>query len=315
MGIIANRFQNHRTITIAFGDLPTTSILIYSDSDHFPSSPALSPPSSAYTSPLKATTTPKRHIHPEESQDTDTSRRCRPPPAFHNSSVLSLHPEYNNEDTTLKPELRVSARESSRNLRRSFHLTQLQRSSLHLEKRLISQKILEHEISLQALRERMVDVENNIATTTRAVGNLHYYMDQVGVSIPDIPDHVAASIMSSEVGDAVDSRDQTFEDTATSEEDEAVPLPSHLLHAARDSLPSRELESNRYKRPIDYLARSIRDIEMYVQVHPDVPSHVSGLEKRSNGPTQAPPHRLGERAQERACELEYHPRGCQGLLG
>ncbi|KAH9054549.1 hypothetical protein EDB83DRAFT_2316301 [Lactarius deliciosus] len=127
---------------------------------------------------------------------------------FHNGSMLSSHPEYNNYDMPLKPELRISARESGQNLRRSFHLTQLRRSSLHLEKRLIKQKIEEHEISLQALKERMVDVENSIASTTDAVGSLHCFMDQVGITIPDMAEHVAASIVFSEDdGDASDSQD------------------------------------------------------------------------------------------------------------
>ncbi|KAH9020516.1 hypothetical protein EDB84DRAFT_1565682 [Lactarius hengduanensis] len=204
---------------------------MYADPVHFPSSPALSPPTSPYTSPLRATTTPKRRL--QQSPGAGTPRRFRPFPTFHNSSALSLHPEYNMEDTTLRPELRVSARESARSIRRSFHLTQLQRSSLHIEKRLIKQRIEEHKISLQALEERMVDVENNIASTTHAVGTLHCYMDQVGIPIPDMAEHVAASIVFSEDedasdsqdgdasdsqnGDASDSQDQTLEDAATSE--------------------------------------------------------------------------------------------------
>ncbi|KAH9003373.1 hypothetical protein EDB86DRAFT_3217602 [Lactarius hatsudake] len=148
-------------------------------------------------------------------------------------SGLPLRTEYNIEDTTWEPELRVSARESARNIRRSFHLTQLQRSSLHLEKRLVRQKIEEHEISLQALKERMADIENDIASTTYAVGTLHCYMDQNGIPIPDMAEHVAASIVFSEDedagdsqdgdasdlqnGDASDLQDQTLEDAATSE--------------------------------------------------------------------------------------------------
>jgi hypothetical protein len=95
--------------------------------------------------------------------------------------------------------LQVSAPESRRNLRRSFRLTQLKRSSLHLEKRLVSQKILEHKISLQALNERMLDIETNIANVTLAAGELHCYMDETGIPIPDTPDHVVSSIMYSEV--------------------------------------------------------------------------------------------------------------------
>ncbi|KAH9015037.1 hypothetical protein EDB83DRAFT_2529124 [Lactarius deliciosus] len=146
---------------------------------------------------------------------------------WHNFSVLSLHPEYNIKDTTLEPELRVSARKSPQNIRRTFHLTQLQHSSLHLEKRLIRQKIQEHEISLQALKERMADVENDIVSTTDAVGTLHCYMDEAGISVPDMAEDVAASIVFSEDedddasdsqdGDASDSQDQTLEDAATSE--------------------------------------------------------------------------------------------------
>ena len=95
--------------------------------------------------------------------------------------------------------MQVSAPESRRNLRRSFRLTQLKRSSLHLEKRLVSQRIQEHRISLQALNERMLDIETNIAKVTLATGELHCYMDEVGISIPDTPDHVVSSIMYSEV--------------------------------------------------------------------------------------------------------------------
>ncbi|KAH9011254.1 hypothetical protein EDB84DRAFT_1445269 [Lactarius hengduanensis] len=79
--------------------------------------------------------------------------------------------------------------------------------SLHLEKRLIKQKIEEHKISLQALEEQLVDVENSIASTTHAVGSLHCYMDQVGVPIPDMAEHVAAPILFSEDGDS-DSESQ-----------------------------------------------------------------------------------------------------------
>jgi hypothetical protein len=95
--------------------------------------------------------------------------------------------------------LDVSAPVTHRNVGCSFHLTQLKRSSLHLEKCLVSQKILEHEISLQALKERMLDIEKNISNTTLAVGNLHCYMDWVGVPVHDLLENVATSIMFSEV--------------------------------------------------------------------------------------------------------------------
>jgi hypothetical protein len=95
--------------------------------------------------------------------------------------------------------LQVSAEETRRNVRRSFELTQLKRSSFHLEKRLVAQKIREHEMTLQVLRERMVEIETNIASTARAVGHMHCYMLQAGIPAPKMPDHVAASIMFSEV--------------------------------------------------------------------------------------------------------------------
>ncbi|KAH8994409.1 hypothetical protein EDB86DRAFT_3078277 [Lactarius hatsudake] len=300
---------------------------MYADSVHFSSSPALLPPSSPYTSPLRATT-PKRRL--QRSPGADTPRRFCPFPTFHNSSGLPLRTEYNIEDTTWEPELRVSTRESARNIRRSFHLTQLQRSSLHLEKRLVRQKIEEHEISLQALKERMADIENDIASTTYAVGTLHCYMDQNGIPVPDMAEHVAASIVFSEDedagdsqdgdasdsqnGNASDSQDQTLEDAATSE---TVPLvvtvaPSDYPPSVISDLvcafyawgrldAARQLESNQFKRPIDHVAPSIRNVQVDPHVQPDTPSRRSCLwkgYKRLNGPLQALPHCLEERAQE-----------------
>jgi hypothetical protein len=57
---------------------------------------------------------------------------------------------------------------------------------------LVSQKIQEHEISLEALEERMPDIEKNITSATLAVGDLHCYMDQVGVPVPGISENVAS---------------------------------------------------------------------------------------------------------------------------
>ncbi|KAH9013366.1 hypothetical protein EDB84DRAFT_1533030 [Lactarius hengduanensis] len=181
----------------------------HSDPVHFPSSPHSR--HHLHTRPHLGLPLPKSAVSRTQSLRAHLSH-CHPPPMFHNSSVLPLHPEYNNDDITLKPKLRVSARESGQNLRRSFHLTQLQRSSLHLEKCLIKQKIEEHEISIQALKERMVDVENSIASTTHAFGSLHCYMDQVSVPIPDMAEHVAASTMFSEDGDDDDARGQSSVD-------------------------------------------------------------------------------------------------------
>jgi hypothetical protein len=98
---------------------------------------------------------------------------------------------------------------------------------------LVSQEILEHEISL---KERMLDIAKNISNTTLA---LHCYMDQVGVAVPDMSE-IVASIIFSEVSLTLfsrytsrDSRDRTltyelrlagytlFEDV-TSEEDEVT---------------------------------------------------------------------------------------------
>ena len=84
-------------------------------------------------------------------------------------------------------------------IRCSFWVTQLKHSSLHLEKRLVSQRILEHEASLQILKERMEEIERDIDHSTASVGNMHSLMDQVGIPIPDMPEHVAAAILLSEV--------------------------------------------------------------------------------------------------------------------
>ncbi|KAH8979275.1 hypothetical protein EDB86DRAFT_2986630 [Lactarius hatsudake] len=72
---------------------------------------------------------------------------------------------------------------------------------------------------------------------------------------------------------------------------------------------ARQLESNRFKRPIDHVAPSIRNVQVDPHVQPDTPSRrISGFDsakggthpsyKRLNGPLQALPHRLEERAQE-----------------
>ena len=53
-------------------------------------------------------------------------------------------------------------------------------------------------MSLEALKEQMLDIEKNITSTTLAVGDLHCFMDKVGVSVPDISEKVV-SIMFSEV--------------------------------------------------------------------------------------------------------------------
>lgn len=95
-------------------------------------------------------------------------------------------------------EIQGSERVTPQKLRRSFKITQLKRSSLHIEKRLVSQRILECEITLQALKERMSEIEKGIVHSTRTVGKIHSFMDQIGVSIPDMPEHVASSIMFSE---------------------------------------------------------------------------------------------------------------------
>jgi hypothetical protein len=140
---------------------------------------------SPFTSPLKGTTTPKRPF--QGSQNTPLSCRRRKFSKFANSRILSFHSEYGSDDArkhfrgnlcahfnllkgTGSP---TAAKAASRNLRRSYHLRQLKRSSLHLEKRLVSQRIQEHEISLQALKERMLDLEEDIASSTLTVGSLH----------------------------------------------------------------------------------------------------------------------------------------------
>ena len=45
----------------------------------------------------------------------------------------------------------------------------------------------------------MLDIETNISKVTLTAGELHCYMDEAGISIPDMPDHVVSSIMYSEV--------------------------------------------------------------------------------------------------------------------
>ncbi|KAH8999793.1 hypothetical protein EDB86DRAFT_2828081 [Lactarius hatsudake] len=160
-----------------------------SDSEHvFPSSRAPSPPTSPYTSPLK---------QPLQESSAETPRRRRrppPTPSFANEFASLSRLEYGGNDTT-------SEVGQDQDLRCSFHLTQLKRSTLHLEKCWVKQKIEEHEITLQALKERMSNIEENITSTTFKVDRLHCCMDRLGISIPDMPDLIAASIFLSEVID------------------------------------------------------------------------------------------------------------------
>ncbi|KAH9036767.1 hypothetical protein EDB83DRAFT_2318666 [Lactarius deliciosus] len=123
----------------------------------FPSSRAPSPPTLPYT--LRAT--PKR---PLQESLVEAPRHHRPPPTprFTDGGVFSSRLEYGSNDITLEAG-------QDQDLRRSFHLTQLKRSSLHLEKCWVKQKIEEHEIALQVLKERMTDIEESIASTTSKV--------------------------------------------------------------------------------------------------------------------------------------------------
>lgn len=82
---------------------------------------------------------------------------------------------------------------------RTFRITQLQRSSLHIEKHLVSQRIQECMMTLEALEDRMQEIEEGIVHSTHTVGSIHSFMDQVGVPIPDMSEQVASSILFSEV--------------------------------------------------------------------------------------------------------------------
>ncbi|KAH9022358.1 hypothetical protein EDB83DRAFT_2527529 [Lactarius deliciosus] len=168
-----------------------------------PSSRAPSPPTSPYTS--RATL--KR---PLQESLAGTPRRRRPPtpPRFTDGGIF-LSPSGN--DTTCE-----AGRDQE--LRRSFHLTQLKRSSLHLEKCWVKQKIEEHEITLQALKERMSNIEESITSTTFKADRLHCFMDRLGVSIPDMPDLIAASIFLSE-GDRIDGNSHWHCETFVEEND------------------------------------------------------------------------------------------------
>ncbi|KAH9168877.1 hypothetical protein EDB89DRAFT_1909079 [Lactarius sanguifluus] len=98
----------------------------------------------------------------------EAPRHHRPPPTprftdgGQDGGVFLSHPEYGSNDIMFEAG-------QDQDLRRSFHLTQLKRSSLHLEKCWVKQKIEEHEITLQALKERMTDIEESIASTTSKV--------------------------------------------------------------------------------------------------------------------------------------------------
>ncbi|KAH9022750.1 hypothetical protein EDB83DRAFT_2320269 [Lactarius deliciosus] len=164
-------------------------------------------------------------------------------------------PEYGRDDTIFEAC-------QDQDLQHSFHLTQLKRSSLHLEKCLVKQKIEEHEITLQVLKEQMSNIEEHIASTTSMVDRLHCFMDCVGVSIPDLPDHIAASIFLSESpslkrhrqGDRIsrNSHGETFV-----EENKVFGMYLNFLSfPALDSHhAARECESNWLQHQVDYFFR------------------------------------------------------------
>ncbi len=54
-------------------------------------------------------------------------------------------------------------------------------------------------MTLEALEDWMLELEEGIIHSTNTVGNMHTFMDQIGVPIPDMTEHIAASIMFSEV--------------------------------------------------------------------------------------------------------------------
>lgn len=45
----------------------------------------------------------------------------------------------------------------------------------------------------------MLVIEKDMASTIETVGSLRSYMDQAGILVPEVPDHVAASILFAEV--------------------------------------------------------------------------------------------------------------------
>jgi len=48
-------------------------------------------------------------------------------------------------------------------------------------------------MTIEALEERMLELEEVIIHSTNTVGNMHTFMDQMGVPIPDMTEHIAAS--------------------------------------------------------------------------------------------------------------------------
>ncbi|KAH8990887.1 hypothetical protein EDB86DRAFT_2831006 [Lactarius hatsudake] len=158
--VVTQMVNNHWKIDFDKKKRPNdlTQHPITMSSEHvFPSSQAPSSPTLPYT--LRAT--PKR---PLQESLVEAPRRHRPPPTprFTDGGVFSSRLEYGSNNITLEAG-------QDQDLRRSFHLTQLKRSSLHLEKCWVKQKIEEHEIALQVLKERMTDIEESIASTTSKV--------------------------------------------------------------------------------------------------------------------------------------------------
>ena len=117
-------------------------------------------PVSPYTYPLRTATTPKRPFQ----GSTGSSPSRRPPPLPSLLTILFIRVQqwpYNFFKLSRQTCMQILICSGSLNCFYSsdslessllFHLTPLKRSSLRLEKRLVSQKILEHDISLSSQR-------------------------------------------------------------------------------------------------------------------------------------------------------------------
>ena len=156
---------------------------------------ALSPPT-PYTSPLKATghhtvvtNTPKRPCQ----RSLDLPRRRRHPqsdlPSLHLMLPVEMwaswHYLHTHPNILQEPDKsRVQGCTSPQSIHCTFRITQLKRSTLHFEKCLVSQRIEECKMTLEALEDRMLELEEGIVHSTHTVGNMHLLWTKSASSFP-----------------------------------------------------------------------------------------------------------------------------------
>ncbi|KAI0262704.1 hypothetical protein BC834DRAFT_889964 [Gloeopeniophorella convolvens] len=79
-------------------------------------------------------------------------------------------------------------------VRRSLFFVQVKRSSLDRERIWVSQKLYEHELAVEMLKDQLEDIREGLRGADAAVGRLLNYMDHNNIPIPNITDDMASQV-------------------------------------------------------------------------------------------------------------------------